>query len=813
MPTASSDIESDLGRDERSHDVTGTGAAQESTVDYVRSPRDALRLASFLLTGLVVLGVTLAFEDAVLGFELDLVNLFDFLGPQAERVLHGAVVVFQVAILVALLGFPLATGRYRLVGYLVVAGVAAVVVMAAIGSQVDRQTLTELDNLIAERAGLDDSPTDAARVIALLSALFVVMGPWASRRWRRAGAVAITAVALVRLLVATRLPADLLLALPVGATCGAAVLLAFGRPDRRPTIEAIASGLADAGLSVTEIHPATVDARGSTPYFATLTDERRVFVKILGADERAADLLFRLYRYLRVRNVGDDRPFSSLRRTIEHEALVALMARDIGVRTPRLLGVVTVGTDSMLLAFERIDGPSLDAHADDDMPDELLQDVWEQVRRLRGSGIAHRDLRRANVVVAGGEEPWLIDFGFAEVAVAEEILDTDVAQLLASLTVETDPGRTVASAIAALGPDAVAAALPRLQIRALSGATQTALEHRPELLDTLRREVMEQCGIEDVHFAELERVRTRTLVTVAVLALATYFVLPQLGDLPGIVDQVRDANWAWAPPMFVAAALTYVAATMGIAGSVPRRLPAMPLFAAQVASSFTTMLAPATVGGMALNIRFFQKQGLDRAVATAGVGLNTVAGFVGHLLLIVVFLLWAGPSAFGSFELPDPHWFLVGAAVAVVLAAIGAAIPWIRHLFAERVLPTLRRGARSIASLAGRPGKLALLFGGSILITFGNLVTLYFGVEAFGGGLTFAAVGAVFLVGSAIATVAPTPGGLGAMEAALIGGLVAAGLDHAVAVPAVFLFRLFTFWLPILPGWLAFTWLQHGDYV
>ncbi len=767
----------------------------------------------FLLVGVVVLAVTLAFEDAVLGFELDLVNLFDFLGPQLERILHGTVVVFQVAIVLALLGFPLATRRYRLFGYLLLAGVTAVALMTAVGTQVDRQTLTELDNLIAERAGIDDAPTDAVRSVALLSALFVVMGPWASRRWRRAGVVALTAVTLLRLLVATRLPADLLLALPVGATCGAAVLLAFGRPDRRPTVEAIASGLADAGLSVSEIHPASVDARGSTPYFATLHDGRQVFVKILGADERAADLLFRLYRYLRMKNVGDDRPFSSLRRTIEHEALVALMARDIGVRTPRLLGVVTVGTDSMLLAFERIDGPSLDARDGDDMSDRLLGDVWEQVRALRAHGIAHRDLRRANVVVATGEEPWLIDFGFAEVAVAEEILDTDVAQLMASLAVETDPHRTVASAIDALGPDAVAAALPRLQIRALSGATQAALENRPELLDALRGEVTSQCGIEDVRLADLERIRSRTLVTVGVLALATYFVIPQFGDLPGIVDQVRDADWAWAPPMFAAAVLTYVAATMGVAGSVPQRLPAVPLFSAQVASSFATMLAPATVGGMALNIRFLQKQGLDRAVATAGVGLNTVVGFAGHLALVVVFLVWAGPDAFGSFELPDPHWFLVGGSVTVALLAVGLAIPWVRHLFADRVLPTLRRGGRSIGSLARRPGKLALLLGGSILITFGNLVTLYFGVEAFGGGMAFAAVGAVFLVGSAVATLAPTPGGLGAMEAALIGGLVAAGLDHAVAVPAVFLFRIFTFWLPILPGWLAFTWLQRSDYV
>jgi undecaprenyl-diphosphatase len=99
------------------------------------------------------------------------------------------------------------------------------------------------------------------------------------------------------------------------------------------------------------------------------------------------------------------------------------------------------------------------------------------------------------------------------------------------------------------------------------------------------------------------------------------------------------------------------------------------------------------------------------------------------------------------------------------------------------------------------------------MVTFFYLTTLYFSIEAFGGGLPFATVGAVFLVGSAVAQAAPTPGGLGAMEAALIGGLVAAGLDNTVAVPAVFLYRLFTFWVPILPGWLSFQWLQRREYL
>ena len=96
------------------------------------------------------------------------------------------------------------------------------------------------------------------------------------------------------------------------------------------------------------------------------------------------------------------------------------------------------------------------------------------------------------------------------------------------------------------------------------------------------------------------------------------------------------------------------------------------------------------------------------------------------------------------------------------------------------------------------------MFLGGSLVTLGYLFGLYAAVRAFGGTTSLAAVGAVYLAGSAIGQAAPAPGGLGAVEAVLIAGLTSAGLDKEIAVPAVLLFRFATFWIPILPGWLSF---------
>ena len=772
-----------------------------------------LRLIVFGGVVLVTMALTVWLEDSVLGLERDVVALFDFLTPSVERILDGALEWVGAVVGLGVILYPLVRRRFRLFGYVLLANVLASLAASAVLWVVDRRSPAPLVNELAQRAGITQDVTGSVQTFAQLAASFLVLAPFVTRRWRTAGAVTLGVMVLARLLVSAYLPSDILLALPVGAACSAVVLLAFGRPDLRPTVEAIRLALVGAGLDAAEVRPASVDARGSTPYFATLADGSGLFVKVLGSEERAADLMFRAYRFLRLRDVGDDRPFSSLRRTVEHEALLALIARDVGILTPRMRGVVAVGADSMLLAYDLVDGSSLDGLADEEVTDGLMADVWRLVEGLRDHRIAHRDLRRANIFVADDRVPWIIDFGFSELAVTDAILAADVAQLLASFTVVTTPERAVTTAIGVLGRGPVAEALPRLQVNALSGSTKTALKEHKGLLEELQGEVQRQCDIEEVEFERLDRVSRNAVLTLVVLVAATYFLIPQLADLPGIVDQVEDASWGWFPLMLLMSFASYGAATVGLMGSIPQRVATGPLFMAQVASSFASKLAPARLGGMALNIRVLQKQGLDKPVAVAGVGFNSLAGVVGHLSLIGVFLVWAGRDAFGSFSLPDPTFFLVGGLVTLALILVGMAIPVTRHAVLGRLVPILRRALDGVHDVIRQPARVAMAVGGSALVTFSYLLTLFFGVVAFGGGLPLATVGAVYLVGSAIGSAAPTPGGLGAMEAALIAGLIAAGLDDSVAVPAVFLYRLCTFWIPVLPGWLCFTWLQRHDHI
>jgi glycosyltransferase 2 family protein len=307
----------------------------------------------------------------------------------------------------------------------------------------------------------------------------------------------------------------------------------------------------------------------------------------------------------------------------------------------------------MLLAYDLIAGRSLDRVDDADVSDDLLRRLWEQVALLRRHRIAHRDLRRANVFVDGDGEPWIIDFGFSEVAASKGLLDADVAQLLAAFTLKVGPERAVDSAVAVLGAEAVGGSLGRLQPNALSGATRTALKERKGLLKELQATVMDRCAVAEPEYVPLERINGKTIFTIVMLAAVTYFLLPQLADVPGIIDQIGTASWGWFVPVLVMSVVTYFGAAISMTGAVPDRLRIVPTFLAQVGSSFASKLAPAAVGGMALNVRYLQKAGVDPPVAVSAVGLNSVGGFFVHVSMLIVFVVWAGRSAFGSLKLPD----------------------------------------------------------------------------------------------------------------------------------------------------------------
>jgi len=183
------------------------------------------------------------------------------------------------------------------------------------------------------------------------------------------------------------------------------------------------------------------------------------------------------------------------------------------------------------------------------------------------------------------------------------------------------------------------------------------------------------------------------------------------------------------------------------------------------------------------------------------------------MVLLVLFFVWTGSELTDTLRLPAGSRVLL--VVAALVAVVGAVLAtnWGRRAVGAPLLRALRSAIANLRAVARSPAKLALLLGGSAVVTLSYIGALAGSVAAFSGGLSIAAVGTVYLGASALAAAAPTPGNLGALEAAMVAALTAVGMDAGPAVSAVLTYRLATYWLPILPGWLCWSFMQRRSYL
>ena len=409
----------------------------------------------------------------------------------------------------------------------------------------------------------------------------------------------------------------------------------------------------------------------------------------------------------------------------------------------------------------------------------------------------------------------IIDLGFGTESAEPRTQAIDRAELLVSLAALVGAGAAPSPpAVRAIGPHELATAAPYLQPLALSAAT------RKQASKTLLQRAARRHRRRDRRGARaaraLVRVRPRTLVMIAALDGAFYVLLPQLADVGDSVDALGSANLAWLAVCVVMSLVTYVGAAIGMAGGVPEHLPFGPNLAAQLASSFVNRVTPANVGGMALNVRFLQKAGVAPAEAVTGIGLNVARRRRSCTWCCSsCSCAWAGQSDTNSFQIPSSSKLLV--VIAVVLAvdrARGRAPAGAGGCSAPTCCASSSSRGQSWWCWRTRRRRSPPWSAARSLISLAYIGALAAAVAAFDGGVSFAQVGAVYLGASVIAAAAPTPGGLGAMEAALVAGLHRRrAWSRVVAVAAVLSYRLLTYWLPILPGWLSFHYLERRDFI
>jgi len=797
------------------------GASQPGDIEVedqlerrIRKPVDLLRCV-LSCVGIVALAVAgIAASDTMSGAESDI-------AAASRRLPHALLVVVPPLALFALLILPVAMAvqllvrrQFRRLADAVAAGVLAVVLTVVANDLLMRPAASRLYYaIIMARPGTSHAAA-LDPYLAGLVAYATMVGVAGRPYWRNALWAAIAVYAIVHVGVLHTSVLTLLITVIGGRAIGLAVRYAAGSASQRPGALDIAGALAGAGLPVTAIRRVRrEEPRQGNPsrHYAVTTkgDGCRLDVVVYDRDQQAAGAVYRLYRRVRVRGQVSRNVPLTVEHAVERRALLSYAAEDAGAPTPRLRAVVRAGPEASVLAYEHHEGTTL-ARRNPGCSDAELSQIWDAVGRLHARKVTHRHLTADRILLTDDGQAMLLDPGDGDVEASDLQIRLDVAQLLAELALVVGPDRAADLGLQKMSADDVVAVVSLLQPVALARPTRRALRRRRDVLPALRRRLLAGVPGREVTPVQLERFRPRTVLTVVATVAAVYLLAGEL-DRVSLGSVLHKADWRWGIAGLALSAATYVGATESLRGFVPGRLSFRLTLLAQLASSFVTLVTPAAVGGATLNIRYLQRQKIPAAVATASVGVSQVVAFIVHVLLILVFAAIAGSSPSEPIHPPRWTWFVLAGLVLIALVVL--AIPAGRRVLRARLSPILGQVLPRLLEVAQHPGKLAQGLGGTLLLSLSYIFCLAACVAAFTRSVPVARIGVVYLTGSAIGSIIPTPGGIGAVEAALTAGLTAAGVPGPAAASAVLLFRLETFWLPIPFGWAALRYLEREQAV
>src|SRR5262245_15458180 len=648
--------------------------------------------------------------------------------------------------------------------------------------------------------------------VAIATAIIFTTSPHLGRPVRRIGRWVIALGSMAGIALGIALPLGVFVGLAIGFGAAALVHLAFGSPGGLPSLDQVRAALQELGVEVSNLQHTALQPRGVALVRGEDASGRPLLVKVYGRDAWDGQLLTSTWSDLWYR---DESPSITLsrRQQVEHEAFVTLLAERSSIPVLPVVAAGVAGARNGVLVIEA-DASMLEDAVADGVPERLLELLWQAVSRMHEAGIAHGSLDARHILVAADGSPRLADFQTANASATPQSVLADRAQLLVTTALIAGDEAAVQAALGAIGGDGLAEVLPYIQPAALTHATRRSLKDAERDLDAIRDRAATAAGTEPPKLEPLRRVTIGSLVMIVVLLAAAYFVFTAIANvgIDQVVDELEKADSAWLWAALAIVPVVPVAQAFGTMGASTLPLRLGPVIALEYAVQFIALAVPSSAARVAMNVRFFQKEGAPAAQAlTIGI-IDSVFGFVVQVLILVTILLSGlvtlAVHLDGLNIDPNGKLLILAGLLLLVVIGVAMAIPKVRNPIRARVAeatPALR--------VIRSPIKLAGLLGGNFTAQFLLAIILGLVVRSFGQTATMAQLLLSNTLVSLFAGIMPIPGGIGVSEAALAFCLTAIGIPSASAAAIALTYRLLTFYLPPIWGGFAMRWLRKQAYL
>lgn len=600
----------------------------------------------------------------------------------------------------------------------------------------------------------------------------------------------------------------------IAVIAAAGTRLAFGTSAGRPTLDDVNASLAQLRITPSRLE---IDGRklaGIVVFSGADEQGRELVVRVHGRDAYDNQLLEKLWRTLWYQD-GGPRLRLSRGQAVEHEAFVTLLARANGVATQEVVRAATTTRGDAVIVL-RGSARALGTLPPAELDAGVARRSWGALELLHAANIAHRHLDVSTVALVG-DDVGFVELGWSTAAPRPDQLMTDRAQLL--VTTATLLGTTVAlaTALELLGREGLASLLPYLQTAALEDDLRRTTKSARIDVDVLRLEAAALVGEAEPGLVRLRRVTWRSLIQAGLLILAAFAVL-SFGtgiDYDAFFRGLGDATWGWIAVGAVVAQTPRFTQAVATLGSVAANLRFGPVYAMQLATGYMNLALPSMAGRLAINIRFFQRQGITAAAAITSGAIDSFASTVVQAVLLALLLIFSESTLDLHLEAPSSRVLVLIAVVAalIVLAIAAAAlVPRIRNAILGRVRAWWPEVRTALAALRSS-NKLVLLLAGTLATEVLFAVTLGLFALGLGTRIGLTDLLVINLSISLFSSLIPVPGGIGVTELGLTVGLSSAGMSEEAALATALLYRIAVFYVPPIWGFLALRWLQRNQYL